>query len=476
MKLYTTKSLLKRYSSDRSIYSITPTCIAFPKTEEDIVKLVHFANKHKIPITPRGGGTGLSGAGIGKGIILDCSKYLTKIKHVGSITRTEAGTLLKHLRPAVEKAGYMLPSVPLHGDCAIGGNVNTRSVGPRTIKYGTMQKQLKSIRAVLADGRIIDTRKPLPSDLRREIASLRNKIRKDKQMRNFLRNRPLSAGGYYLRAFIEYTSPKEIVTHLIAGSVGTLLILTEVELKLPKHKPLESLYLIHGKTFEDLQVCLNEVLKQGAVSLEYAGKDSLALWDKKYQKAGAVGVLIVGFEEETALSNGVKDYAASCKEIPQKQRRRLWKSRQLALPKLEKEAKARGFDLPPGIDDTTFHPKDFSKVMKAVKAYSKRKNIKIASFGHIGVASIHLRPFINLQKDKKKFDQLGKDMFKIVKKYKGTLVGEHNAGLCRSRYLEMESKKMYAYMKRVKNIFDPHNILNPRVMFNLEPITKHIKK
>jgi len=476
MKLHTARGLLKKYSSDRSIYAIKPKYIAYPKDEDDIKRLVIFAKKHKLPITPRGGGTGLSGAGIGSGLILDCSKYLTKIKKIGATTCVQAGVLLKKLKPLVERSGYMLPSVPLHGDCAIGGNINTRSVGPRTAKYGTIQKQVTSVRGILSDGRGMDTKKKIPQDIAKKIVQLQRKIKSDKKFVSFLKQRPLVAGGYNLRAFLDYKKVQDIITHLVVGSVGTLLILTEVELKLPKIKKLNSLYLLHFKTFDDLQKSLNEVLKQGAASVEYAGKDSLALWHKRYRFPDTIGVMIVGFEKTTNLGSITKKHARYWMNIPEPQQAQLWESRQLALPKLEKEAKKQGLSLPPGIDDTTFHPKDFSKIMKAVKAYSKKHNIQIASFGHIGVGSLHLRPFINLKKQKKRFDQLGKDIFKIVKKYHGTLVGEHNAGLCRSRYLEMESKKMYNYMKQVKDIFDPQNILNPKVMFHLEPVTKNIKQ
>ena len=112
--------------------------------------------------------------------------------------------------------------------------------------------------------------------------------------------------------------------------------------------------------------------------------------------------------------------------------------------------------------------------MLEVKKYSKKSNIPISSFGHVGIGSIHLRPLIDMKKHPEKLDQAGKAIFKIVRKYGGTLVGEHNAGLCRSKYLPMESKQMYSYMKKVKDIFDPDNILNPKVIFNLDPITKNI--
>jgi len=111
------------------------------------------------------------------------------------------------------------------------------------------------------------------------------------------------------------------------------------------------------------------------------------------------------------------------------------------------------------------------KCQKRDANYFEKKNIEIASFGHIGVGSLHIRPFIK----KQSIDKISKDIFKIVKKYNGTLIGEHNAGPARSRYIAMESKLLYKYMKKVKEIFDPNNKLNPHVLFDVPEMTKNVK-
>lgn len=472
MKFNSNPGLLKKYSHDRSIYEIKPSYVAFPKKERDLIDILEFSRKNKLPITPRGGGTGLSGAAIGKGVIVDFSKYLTKIKKIGDITRVQSGILLKKLIPRIEKAGYMLPSVPLHGDCAIGGNVNTRSIGPKTLKYGTIDNQIKSVRGILADRRILDTSKKIPKDIEEKILRIQRLLKKDKKLIQYLKKRPFVAGGYNLKALLKYKKINDIITHLIVSSTGTLILLTEVELKLPKYKELKDLYLIHFKDFDSLQKALDKLLKLKPVTLEYADKETLDLWDVIYHEKDALAVMIVGFEHSQSIK---KINALKIKKILPKNRKRLWKSRELTLVKLEQRAKRIHLQLPSGIDDTSFDPKNFSKIIKDVKEYAEKKKINIASFGHIGVGSLHLRPFLNMKKNPKSLDIISRDIFKIVKKYGGTLVGEHNSGLCRSRYLKMESKRMYQYMKKIKDVFDPENILNPKVIFNLAPITKNIK-
>jgi len=473
MKFYSTPGLLDKYSRDRSIYQIKPKYVVFPKNERDIISIVNFARKRRFPITARGGGTGLSGAGIGKGIVIDFSKYFNKIFKIGAITRMQSGVLIKKLRPRIEKEGYMLPSVPIHGECAIGGTVNTRSIGPRTLRYGTMDKQVKSLIGILPDARILDTSKRIPEDIKEKIINLKKKIKNEKSLIKYLKSRPLVAGGYNLLSFVDHKDPKDIITHLIVGSVGTLLLLTEVTLKLPKYKVFSDVYLIHFHDLENFQKSLNSLIKNGVTSLEYVEKETLAFWAKEFRHKEAGFTMIAAFETQKDINRIVKK-ALEIKFIPKGKRKKLWDFRGGALPMNEKRAKRMNLDLPSGIDDTSINPKDFSKIRKEIKEYEKKSGVSITSFGHVGIGSIHLRPFIDMKKHPEKLDEVGKAIFKIVRKYGGTLVGEHNSGLCRSRYLEMESKTMYRYMKKVKDIFDPDNILNPKVIFNLEPITANL--
>jgi len=470
MKLYTKKEVREKYSKDRSPYKIKPAMVAFPNSEQDVKEIVNHARKKKMSITARGGGTGLSGAAIGKGIVIDFTKRMNKIFSAGKTSHVQSGTKLKQLTSKLRKKNYFLPSVPLYQESAIGGNINTSTIGPRTVKYGLINKRVKSLRGILADGRVLDTAKTIPADIAQKLRKIQKAIQKDKNLKAYLKTRPFAAGGYNLNAFFNKNINK-VVKDLIIGSTGTLILLTEIVLKPEKYKKLKDLYLLYFKTYDDAQKALNKVLKMGVATIEYAGKETLELWGKAYKEKNAVCAIIVGFETKKNIKN---IHALVTRKIAKKDEKKLWKARRDALPKLEKEAKQRGVQVPPGIDDTTFHTKDFAKIIKDVKKYEKKNNVEISSFGHIGVGSMHLRPFINIKNYAQTFDKVGRDIFKIVKKYNGTLIGEHNSGFCRSRYLPMESKKMYNYMKKVKKVFDPENILNPKVMFNLDPITKNL--
>jgi glycolate oxidase len=123
MRVFTGKSIRKKYSEDKSIYKIIPKGVIFPKNEADVIDIVAYARKEHQGITARGGGTGLSGAALGHGIIVDFTKYFTKVLHVGSVAKVQSGVLLKKLRPILLRKKLLLSGVPLHPYCAIGSHM-----------------------------------------------------------------------------------------------------------------------------------------------------------------------------------------------------------------------------------------------------------------------------------------------------------------------------------------------------------------
>lgn len=473
MKFVMDPEVLEKYSRDRSLYSITPSSVVFPTRDIDVIRILLYAKESKSPLTVRGGGTGLSGAALGEGIIVDM-KYFKDIKEIGENTIVQAGCLLKHLRPKVEAKGFMLPSVPLHGDCAIGGNVNTSSLGPKTLKYGDLGKNLLHVRGFLADGRVLDTKlKVIPEEIIKGLKQVRRKLKKEKKLLSFLMNRPKPAGGYNLLALMEYKI-EDAIPQLILGSAGTLLVLSEVELKLPKKKATEDLHVLFFKGETSIQKSLNALLKKGPSSIEYLDEITLPYLGRDFQFPGGETALIVEFEKEANLGTA-KNHALYAMKISPQKRKKLWLARQRMLPHLEEKAQHLGLQLPSGLEDLTFHPKDFTKIMKDLRRYEQKQQVSFAVYGHIGIGALHVRPFLNVKKKPHRLDEMATDIFKIVKRYKGTLVGEHNMGICRTRYLPMENKKYFEYMKMIKEVFDPDNILNPLALEPTSPITKHIK-
>ena len=194
MKLIYSKKILEKYSSDASNFSVKPKAVAQPKSEQELIELIKYARKNKLSLHPRGGGSGLSGAALGKGIIIDFTKHFNKIRSISKPTKVQSGILLKDLRPRLKKHNLMLPGVPLHGGCAIGGIVNTRAIGLKSIKYGSADKRVKSIRGVLSDGTIIDTSKQIPKHIKKGILALQTELKNNKKLLQYVKKRPAMAG------------------------------------------------------------------------------------------------------------------------------------------------------------------------------------------------------------------------------------------------------------------------------------------
>ena len=154
----------------------------------------------------------------------------------------------------------------------------------------------------------------------------------------------------------------------------------------------------------------------------------------------------------------------------------LWEDRRRILPALWKYAREKKWTLPSIIDDIAIHLKDFGAVHADIKDLMKRLGLEISFFGHLGFGSVHARPFFNHQKGNLA-DQImtvSRETFKILRKYNGTLVGEHNCGRSRSVYLKEELGPAYKYMQQIKHLFDPDDLLNPGTVFNTDPIYKNM--
>jgi len=450
MRYVKDRTVLKKYSHDRSALAMTPRAVCFPKNEEEIQEALQEARNKGWHVIARGGGTGLSGAAIGDGLIIDLTKHMHTITAAGRLTVAQAGTLIKTLRRRVEQKGYMLPASPLYEESAIGGNVSTRSVGPRSVKYGSIDSQLTSCKVVLPDGRLINTAEELPKDIKEKLTLLKKQW---KTLQNLKQRAPL-AGGYNIHAF-KHKDAKDILTHLLVGSTGTLGIITEVSLRLPKFKPLH-VEMRFYKSYAEMQKALN-TLK--AAFIEFIDKSVLASWPRKYHRP-CTGALILGFETKHKTP-------ADAIPLTEKERKLLWRKRAQTLISLTHEAEQSGYALPSVLDDVTFHPRDFAKVMTDIDYYLKKRNIRYSAYGHAGIGSIHVRPV--LKKDKRLWKSIAADVFRILQKHKGTLVGEHNVGLTKQHYLQQEPK-LYNFMKSIKKTFDPKYLLNRR-LYN----TKYIK-
>lgn len=486
-KVHTDKITLERFNHDASSYRIQPQLVVEPANEEDVLKVIEYARNNGNSLTCRAGGSGLSGAGIGPGIILNFKPLMNRIRRLEEKIVAEPGVVLEDFLQDVNQRGMMLPAVPSSSAwCALGGNVGTRSTGPRTARYGTIDAFVESLKFVTAGGEVVDTARKLPPQLEDGIIKIRERYLTDTKSRKLFEGRPFIAGGYNIGAFSKYEDPADIAAHLMVGSIGTLGIVTEIRLRLAPLRPSQMTYAAFFRSIDEVGAAVNAIRNLRPAAVEFVDAATMTRVRGrilKIDKTDVAGALLVEFDESREqaeqgrrIFESFDSYDLISIAVDSPQEKGLWEERRRILPSLEAYARKKGWIVPSIIDDVAIHVSDFAAVYKDLRKLMADLNHEICIFGHLGFGSLHARPFFEPEKKDvaEQILEASRRTFHLLQKYGGTLVGEHNAGRSRSVYLEMELSDSFRYLRDIKNLFDPEDLLNPNTLFNLAPITENM--
>ena len=478
---------LEKFSRDMSAYRILPALVVEPKTEEDVIKTVRFTRNEGLSIVPRSGGSDLSGASIGPGIILNFKKHLNQPVVVGEETIVQPGMILANLVNQLSDQNLMLPAIPSsNAICALGGNVGTRATGPKTAKYGTLDAFVTSLRFVTARGEVIDTTRSLPIYLETGLRKIQQKYLADEASRALVARRPYIAGGYNLKALEQYTDMDELTAHLLVGSVGTLGIVTEIRLKLIRQRASKGTLVAHFRDYDEFTDASLRLKKLNPAALEYSDASCCRHVNGKIlnlEDPDIVATLVAEFDDSSEKVQTAREIITEY-DIARRweisagspEESALWQDRRRIQPSLLKYCRQHNLLLLPIIDDIAIHVKDFGPVVQDLEELMRRLNIEISFYGHAGFGSIHARPYFDPTKKnlKEQIETVSQESFNILQKYHGTLVGEHNAGRSRSIYLQQELGPAFAYLREIKQLFDPGDMLNPDALFSTDPISTHM--
>ena len=516
------------YATDASVYRIVPLAVAFPATEDDIVLLCAFAKANQTSLIPRAAGTSLAGQVLGKGIVVDCSKYMNQVLAIDNSEQPKwvsiqpgivRDQLNRYLKP---KGLYFGPNTSTSNRATLGGMVGNNSSGTTSISEGTTRDWIEKLRMVLCDGSIVVFESLTAQELEQKcalqttegaiyrklidtlsIGEVQQEITNHFPKRSNIRSKTVQRRntGYALDtllAMAPFTRGDSFnLCPLLVGSEGTLGFVTEIVTRV------KTLNLVHTRSmvalhFKSIEACMQAVapiMEHNPVTCEMMDKIILdctknnrsQVVNRFFVEGDPKAILLVEFEGQseeekhthalTLISSlKAKNLAYAFPILVKGQIAQALELRKAGLGLLgniigDKKAVACIEDTAVAIEDLACYIADFSEIMK-------RYEQDAVYYAHAGAGELHLRPILNLKKseDVKLFRAITQDVVKLVKKYDGSLSGEHGDGIVRSEFIEqMVGKKNYQLFKEIKTLFDPHNIFNPGKIVDALSMDKNLR-
>ncbi|MBL6963779.1 MAG: FAD-binding protein [Bacteroidetes bacterium] len=504
--IYINESMCLLYATDASAYREIPLAVTRPKDSNDIQILIEFARKNKTSLIPRTAGTSLAGQVVGGGIIVDVSKYMTEMIEFNPEehwVRVQPGVVLDELNLFVRKEGLFFgPETSTSNRCMIGGMVGNNSCGAHSILYGSTRDHTLSVKAILSDGSEAEfgvltkkeyleklSLKGLEGEIYRNIDQVLSDPGNQQEIRKEFPDPSIHRRntGYAIDLLLEsevFSDTKEAFnfSKLLAGSEGTLAFITEIKLNLVPLPPKEkALIAVHCNSLE-------EAFKGNLLALKY-NPGSVELMDdvvlectkgnieqrknRFFVKGDPKALLIVEFARDTKKE--IEELASAMEsemreagygyhfpllygpEIP-----KVWNLRKAGLGLL---SNVPGDAKPVAVvEDTAVLPEVLPTYMKDFQAMLEKYGKSCVYYAHIATGELHLRPVLDLKKqaDVDLYYQIALDTAKLVKKYNGSLSGEHGDGRLRAEFISlMIGQKNYQLLRDIKATWDPEKIFNP---------------
>jgi glycolate oxidase len=443
--VFTDQESLEHYSHDETEdFRFYPDVVVKPSTAEEISEIVKFCNEFKIPLTPRGAGTGLSGGAlpIHKGVVLSMERFnkIIEIDERNFQATVETGVITQVFQEEVAKKGLFYPPDPSsRGSCFLGGNFAESSGGPKAVKYGVTKDYVLNLEVVLPTGEIIWTGA------------------------NVLKN----ATGYNL-------------TQLMVGSEGTLGIITKAVLRLIPLPTHDVVMLVPFRSAKEACEAVNAILISGITpsALEFMERDAL-IWSSQYlgltlavadDIEAHLLIEVDGNDMELLRKDAEKIYETISKydiEEPlfgdtSQQKQDLWRLRRNVAHAVKANSVYKE-------EDTVVPRAYLPELIVGIKEIGKKYNFDTVCFGHAGDGNLHI--FV-LKKDQTEEDWKVKvpegisELFRLTVSLGGTISGEHGIGFVQKPYISIAlGEKQIQLMREIKKVFDPNGILNQGKIF-----------
>ncbi|MFD2556142.1 FAD-binding and (Fe-S)-binding domain-containing protein [Sphingobacterium tabacisoli] len=503
------------YATDASVYQELPLAVVIPYTKSDILKLVQFADKNQVTLIPRTAGTSLAGQVVGSGIVVDVSKYFNKIMELNVEQRwvkVEPGVIRDDLNAYLKPHGLMFgPETSTASRAMVGGMIGNNSSGLHSIVWGDTRENLISANVVLNDGSEVVFEKLEPTayfgklsakgregDIYRALNDLLTKTENIEAIEQGFPKKAITRRntGYALDYLVDKETPFNLC-NLLAGSEGTLGIVTEAVLNLRPLPPKEiGLLCVH---FNDMIECMRAnviALKHNPEASELVDKYILDFtvghptyqYNRFFIEGDPQALLIVEFRADT--KEEIEAKAKLLKEeligagfgyaypliTNAKETNLVWDVRKAGLGLIRNlPGDSQPVNL---IEDCAVSPEDLPAYVADVQQLLQEQGVHASYYAHAGAGELHIEPFINLKsaEGKKQFRTILDKTADLVLKYNGSLSGEHGDGRLRGEFIaKVLGEDVYQLLRQVKGIFDPKGIFNVNKIVDAPPMDSSLR-
>jgi FAD/FMN-containing dehydrogenase/Fe-S oxidoreductase len=521
----------KIYATDASLYQEIPLAVAFPKTTSDIQTLIRFANDHQTGLIPRTAGTSLAGQVVGSGIVVDVSKHFTEIIEINvqeRWVRVQPGVIRNELNMVLAQQGLLFgPETSTANRAMIGGMVGNNSCGSNSIVWGSTRDHLLELKGFLSDGSEahFHALSPIefaakcnvaPATLESSIYRLTRELLSDPQTQARIRAEfpkpeiQRRNTGYAIDALIR-SAPLAAVAgqaadqslrpfnfcELIAGSEGTLFFVTEIKLNcVPLPPPASGLLCAHFETVEQSLRATQIAMKHKPFScelmdhwvLEGAARNIEQRKNAAFVRGNPGAILMIELRgaDRAQVLHQVSAVQRSLEQAQlgyhfpvlfDGEAQQAWQLRQAGLGIISNvpgDTKPVAF-----IEDTAVALEDLpSFIGELNQILHDRYQLRCVHYAHAGAGEIHLRPNLNLKTEvgRKQLREVARDVADLVKKYRGSLSGEHGDGRVRAEFLErMVGSQNFELLRQIKQLWDPNNIFNPGKIIDAPPMNQQLR-
>lgn len=509
------------YSTDASAYCLMPLGVAYPADSADVVEIVRFARQNAIPIIPRAAGTSLAGQVVGKGLVVEISRHLNRIIEINKEERwvkVQPGVVREELNAYLKQYGLFFgPETSTSNRCCIGGMAGNNSCGSHSLFYGNTRDNLLEATVVLSDGSTAVFKALTPQEVKQKatLDNLEGQIyREITEMLSDEDTRKIISDNYpdptILRRNTGYaldelsdancfstSSPHPFnLCKILAGSEGTLAFATELKLNLvPIPKGKNGVICVHCHTLSEAFDANLVALRYNPSAVELIDRTILQLSknnitqnrNRFFLQGDPAALLVIELQEtsddafkeacDSIISALRSDNLGYAYPIIEGDRiNAVWNLRKAGLGLLSGTPGSRK---PVGvIEDTAVAPAQLKQFHRELKQMLDSHGLSCVYYAHIGSGELHLRPILDLKEDydRQLFRTVARETAVIVRKYRGSLSGEHGDGRLRGEFLPIVlGEDVYEMLKTVKKIFDPHNIFNPGKIVDAPPMNTSLR-